>query len=72
VDLITISSLNVACSRHDIVENLPFGVKQQPLTHSRNSVIYFIIADPDTSQLKELYHWLLYGWKPDPPLNEKL
>lgn len=30
------------------------------------------ITDPDTSQLKELYHWLLYGWKPDPPLNEKM
>ncbi|CAC5398146.1 ITFG2 [Mytilus coruscus] len=23
------------------------------------------ITDPDTSQLRELYHWLLYGWKPD-------
>lgn len=23
------------------------------------------ITDPDTGQLKELYHWLLYGWKQD-------
>ncbi|VDI31615.1 Hypothetical predicted protein, partial [Mytilus galloprovincialis] len=28
------------------------------------------ITDPDTSQLRELYHWLLYGWKPDLSLED--